>query len=54
MGRSRHYVDPYATAYRYPGESAALEPTRAEFEQALALAADVLNFVLELLPKEPK
>jgi len=45
-------LTPYATAYRYPGESATLEPSRAEFDEALELAADLLNFVLSLLPNE--
>ena len=45
-------LTPYATAYRYPGESATLEPSRAEFDEALELAAELLNFVLSLLPNE--
>jgi len=45
-------LTPYATAYRYPGESATLEPSRLEFDEALQLAAAFLNFVLSLLPKE--
>src|SRR2546423_15099139 len=31
-------LTPYATAYRYPGESATLEPSRMEFDEALDLA----------------
>ncbi|MEW6747200.1 MAG: HEPN domain-containing protein [Planctomycetota bacterium] len=45
-------LTPYATAYRYPGESATLEPSRAEFDEALKLATDLLTFVLSVLPKE--
>lgn len=45
-------LTPYATAYRYPGESAALEPTRAEFEEALNLADQLFAFAVSLLPKE--
>src|SRR5437867_2913043 len=33
-------LTPYATAYRYPGESATLEPSRAEFDEALELATN--------------
>jgi hypothetical protein len=45
-------LTPYATAYRYPGESAALEPSRQEFDEALRLAADLFTFVCSLLPAE--
>ena len=39
-------------AYRYPGESAVLEPSRAEFDEALKLAADLVMFTCSLLPPE--
>src|SRR5438132_9214475 len=42
-------LTPYATAYRYPGESSALEPSRAEFEEALKLAEELVTFVLSRL-----
>lgn len=45
-------LTPYATAYRYPGESATLEPSRVEFKEALELAVDLVSFVMSLLPKE--
>ncbi|MBI2959023.1 MAG: HEPN domain-containing protein [Betaproteobacteria bacterium] len=45
-------LTPYATAYRYPGEFASLEPSRTEFDEALALATNLVNFVLSLLPAE--
>jgi HEPN domain-containing protein len=45
-------LTPYATAYRYPGESTTLEPSRVEFEEAVELAAGLFNFVASLLPKE--
>ena len=45
-------LTPYATAYRYPGESSALEPSRPEFEEALKLADEFLTFVCSLLPEE--
>ena len=45
-------LTPYATAYRYPGESSTLEPGRDEFEEALKLATDLVTFVLSRLPAE--
>jgi HEPN domain-containing protein len=45
-------LTPYATAYRYPGQSATLDPTREEFNEALGLAGDILTFVCSLLPAE--
>jgi len=45
-------LTPYATAYHYPGESATLEPSRTEFDQALELATNFVTFVLTLLPAE--
>ncbi len=45
-------LTPYATAYRYPGASATLEPSRTEFDEALELATNLVNFVLSVLPKE--
>jgi HEPN domain-containing protein len=45
-------LTPYATAYRYPGESAILEPSRQEFDEALRLATELVDFVLSLLPSE--
>jgi len=41
-------LNPYATAYRYPG--AALEPERAEAEQACAMAEAFVAFVIGVLP----
>ncbi|MGH8021300.1 MAG: HEPN domain-containing protein [Opitutaceae bacterium] len=45
-------LTPYATAYCYPGESAALEPSRTEFDEALRLADGFMAFVFSLLPVE--
>lgn len=45
-------LTPYATAYRYPEEAAALEPSRAEFDDALKLAGDFLSFVCSRVPAE--
>lgn len=46
------HLTPYATAYRYPGESSTLEPSRAEFEEALKLAGNLVAFTCSLLPPE--
>jgi HEPN domain-containing protein len=43
-------VSPYATAYRYPGET--LEPTEEEYLQAYKAASDFYQFVCSLLPPE--
>jgi HEPN domain-containing protein len=45
-------LSPYATAYRYPGEGSDLEPTRAEFDEALSVATEFVSFVLTLLPAD--
>jgi HEPN domain-containing protein len=41
-------VSPYATAYRYPGET--LEPTEEEFQRALKSAGKFYDFICNLLP----
>ena len=43
-------LTPYATAYRYPGET--LEPTRPEFESALKMAQELYQYILSCLPTE--
>jgi HEPN domain-containing protein len=43
-------LTPYATAYRYPGET--LEPTRPEFESALQMAQALYQYILSCLPPE--
>lgn len=45
-------LTPYATAYRYPGESVVLEPTRSEFDEALNIATALMRFVFSLLPPD--
>lgn len=47
-------LTPYSVAYRYPGESAVLEPDRAEFNEALRTAGEFVQFVLSLLPPDVK
>lgn len=43
-------LTPYATEFRYPGD--AIEPERYEAEEALEMAASVLEFVIQKLPSE--
>ena len=43
-------VSPYATAYRYPGET--LEPTENEYQKAYKAASEFYQFVCSLLPAE--
>lgn len=43
-------VSPYATAYRYPGET--LEPTEEEYQKAYKAASEFYQFVCSLLPAE--
>jgi HEPN domain-containing protein len=43
-------LTPYATEFRYPGNI--IEPERHEAEEALRMAASVVNLVTEALPDE--
>jgi hypothetical protein len=47
-------LTPYIAAYRYPDEFAILEPSRAEFDEAVRQAQTIYDFVLNLLPKEAR
>ena len=47
-------LTPYVSAFRYPGLTSDPMPTREEFDEALAHAQTVYDFVLNLLPKETK
>ncbi len=47
-------LTPYAFAYRYPNETAFLEPSREEFDEAVKQAQAVYDFVLNLLPMEAR
>ena len=50
----RHWDDaadvltPYATQFRYPSDS--LEPEKEDAQQAIDLAASILDFVMQKLP----
>lgn len=43
-------LTPYATAFRYPGET--LEPDRPEFDAAMAAADKIYTSVLVLMPEQ--
>ena len=43
-------LTPYATAYRYPGET--LEPSHAEFDTAYQMAQNIYQYILSILPPE--
>jgi HEPN domain-containing protein len=45
-------VTPYATAYRYPGELAIIEPSREEFDEAVVAATRLTSFVCSRLPAD--
>jgi HEPN domain-containing protein len=47
-------LTPYATRYRYPNATFAVEPQPAEYQEALQQAEDVYGFVLRLLPPEAR
>lgn len=43
-------LTPYATRFRYPNSTFAVEPQPAEYREALQHAETVYNFVLNLIP----
>ncbi len=45
-------LSPLAFMFRYPDDFAPLKPTRAEFDEALAAARRIYDFVLSVLPSE--
>ena len=45
-------LSPLAFMFRYPDDFAPLNPTRAQFDEALAAAQRIYDFVLSLLPPE--
>lgn len=47
-------LTPYATRFRYPNSTFAVEPQPAEYYEALQHAETIYNFVLNLLPSEAK
>jgi|SRR5476651_2506465 HEPN domain-containing protein len=47
-------LTPYATRFRYPNSTFAVEPKPAEYNEALQHAETIYDFVLNLLPKEAR
>ena len=45
-------LSPLAFTFRYPDDFVPLNPTRAQFDEALAAAQRIYDFVLSLLPPE--
>ena len=45
-------LNPLAFTFRYPDDFAPLNPTRAQFDEALDAAQRIYDFVLSLLPAE--
>ena len=46
------FLTPYVSAFRYPGLTDQLMPTREEFDEALQYAQAIYDFVLNLLPED--
>ena len=47
-------LTPYATRFRYPNATFAVEPHPAEFDEALQQAQAIHDFVLNLLPPDAR
>ncbi len=47
-------LTPYATRFRYPNATFAVEPQPTEFDEALKYAQAIYDFVLDLLPAEAR
>ncbi len=47
-------LTPYATRFRYPNATFAVEPQPAEYHEALTHAQTIYEFVLKLLPPEAR
>jgi hypothetical protein len=45
-------LTPYATRFRYPNATFAIEPQPSEFNEALQHAQAIYDFVINLLPAE--
>jgi len=46
------WLNPLAAGYRYPGDASCIEPTRADFNKAVAAARRIYYLVLSVLPSE--
>jgi len=47
-------LTPYATRFRYPNATFAIEPLSTEYDEALQHAQSIYDFVLDLLPMEAR
>lgn len=47
-------LTPYATRFRYPNATFAVEPQPAEYDEALEYAQAIYDFVLNLLPTDAR
>jgi HEPN domain-containing protein len=47
-------LTPYATRFRYPNATFAVEPQPTEYDEALKYAQTIYDFVLNLLPPEAR
>ncbi len=47
-------LTPYATRFRYPNATFAVEPQPTEYDEALKCAQTIYDFVLNLLPAEAR
>ncbi|MCI0691565.1 HEPN domain-containing protein [candidate division KSB1 bacterium] len=47
-------LTPYATAYRYPGEFFGPEPDTQQVQDALQLAKQIFDFVVDHLPEDTR
>jgi HEPN domain-containing protein len=47
-------LTPYATRFRYPNSTFAVEPNAAEYQEALQHAQTIYEFVLHQLPEKAK
>ena len=45
-------LNPLATMFRYPDDHVPMNPTRTQFDEALAAAQRIHDFVLSILPAE--
>src|ERR1700678_465910 len=50
LAEAADVLTPYATRFRYPNATFAVEPEPAEYNQAMSHAQAIYDFVLKLLP----
>ncbi len=52
LSEAADVLTPYATRFRYPNATFAIEPTPSEYNEALKHAEAIYSFVLNLLPSD--